>query len=106
MKLSKNLAIAILAGASVTLIAGCSVAQKQESAGQYVDGTVITTKIKSRLVEDSLVSASNVSVKTMGEGEVQLSGFTKSQEEKDRAGEIAQSVNGVTKVNNDLVVKP
>lgn len=105
MTISKNIAIAILAGASVTLIAGCSVAQKQESAGQYVDGTVITTKIKSRLAEDSLVSATNVSVKTMGDGEVQLSGFTNSQEEKDRAGAIASSVNGVTEVNNDLVVR-
>lgn len=106
MKLSKIIATAILAGASVALISGCSVAQKQESAGQYVDGTVITTKVKAKLAEDSMVTATNVNVKTIQGGEVQLSGFVKTQAEKDRAYAIAKSVTGVTSVNNDIVVKP
>jgi osmotically-inducible protein OsmY len=37
---------------------------------------------------------------------VQLSGFAKSQREKDRAAELARSVKGVTRVHNGLVVKP
>lgn len=106
MKYSKAIATAVLAGSSVFLIAGCSVAQKQESAGQYVDGTVITTKVKSKLAEDSMVTATNVNVKTIQGGTVQLSGFVKTQEEKDRASQIAESVKGVTSVNNDIVVKP
>ena len=38
-------------------------------------------------------------------GIVQLSGFAKSQSEKDRAGQIARGVKGVTEVRNSLIVK-
>jgi osmotically-inducible protein OsmY len=39
-------------------------------------------------------------------GTVQLSGFAKSQTEKDRAEAIARNVKGVTSVRNSIVVRP
>lgn len=100
------IAIAVIAGASTVMITSCSVAQHQESVGEYVDGSIITTEVKARLTNDPGTSAANINVKTIEGGEVQLSGFTTSQAEKDRATELAYSVKGVTKVYNNLVVKP
>jgi len=87
----------------VTFVA-CESKSKQESAGEYVDDSVITTKVKSLLAADDLLKAFQVSVET-NKGTVQLSGFVASQQAVDKAGEIAHSVKGVTSVKNDLIVK-
>ncbi len=106
MQISRVVAAAALACASVAWVAGCSVARQQETVGEYVDGTVVTAAVKARLADDPVTSAANINVKTIEGGEVQLSGFARSQEEKNRAGTIARSVKGVARVRNDLVVKP
>lgn len=106
MKLNRIISAAAIGCASVALITGCSVARNQESLGEYVDGTAVTANVKAKLAEDPATSAANINVKTIDGGVVQLSGFAKSQREKDRAGEIARSVKGVTQVQNSLVVKP
>ena len=87
----------------VTFVA-CESTSKQESAGEYVDDSVITTKVKSLLAADDLLKSFQISVET-NKGTVQLSGFVASQQAVDKAGEIARSVKGVTSVKNDLIVK-
>jgi len=87
----------------VTVVA-CESNSKQESAGEYVDDSVITTKVKSLLAADDLLKSFQVSVETY-KGTVQLSGFVASQQAVDKAGEIARSVKGVASVKNDLIVK-
>ena len=77
---------------------------KQESTGEYVDDSVITTKVKSLLAEDHFFKSFKISVKTY-KGTVQLSGSVNSQEAVDKAGEIAQNVKGVKSVKNHLKVK-
>jgi len=106
MNLPRMIIIAALAGPMFLLATGCSVARKQETVGEYIDGAAITTEIKAKLADSSDTSALNIEVKTMEAGVVQLSGFAKSQHEKNRAGEIARSVKGVTRVHNDLIVRP
>ncbi|HJD44645.1 MAG TPA: BON domain-containing protein [Candidatus Paenalcaligenes intestinipullorum] len=106
MKVTRNLALALMLGLTVGVTAGCSVARDQETVGEYVDGAGVTADVKSRLAKDAVTSAANIHVKTIDGGIVQLSGFAKSEREKNRAGEIARSVKGVTKVHNDLVVRP
>lgn len=106
MTISRAIAIAIMAGSFVTMVSSCSVVRDQESVGEYVDGSVITTEVKAKLTNDPNTSAANINVKTIEGGEVQLSGFTKSQAEKNRAGELARAVKGVTKVYNNLIVRP
>jgi len=91
----------------VVLIAtfvACASTSKQEGAGEYVDDSVITTKVKSQLAADDFLKSFEISVETY-KGIVQLSGFVGSQQAVDKAGEITRSVKGVTSVKNDLIVK-
>lgn len=76
----------------------------QETVGAYIDDTTITTQIKARMVEDKAVDASAISVETL-KGTVQLSGFAKSAEEKERAEAIARRVNGVKAVQNSIAIR-
>jgi osmotically-inducible protein OsmY len=89
------------------LIAGCMACastSKQESTGQYVDDSVITTKIKSELAADDFLKSFQISVESY-KGTVQLSGFVNSQQAVDKAGQIARGVAGVRAVKNNLIVK-
>ena len=82
----------------------CASTSKQESTGEYVDDSVITTKVKALLANDEFFKSFQISVETY-KGTVQLSGFVGSQKAVDKAGEIARSVKGVQSVKNDLIVK-
>jgi osmotically-inducible protein OsmY len=91
----------------MTLIVGfaaCASTSKQESAGEFVDDSVITTKVKSQLGADDFLKSFEISVETY-KGIVQLSGFVDSQKAIDRAAEIVRGVNGVKSLKNSLVVK-
>ncbi|NPU83840.1 MAG: BON domain-containing protein [Syntrophaceae bacterium] len=81
-----------------------SLAGTSESAGNYIDDTVITTKVKSLLASDDFLKSFQISVESR-KGIVQLSGFVDSQKAVDKAGQIARSVEGVNSVRNDLIVK-
>ena len=87
----------------VSLVA-CASTSKQEGAGEYVDDSVITTKVKSLLGADDFLKSFEISVETF-KGTVQLSGFVDSQKAIDKAGEIAGGVKGVKSVKNNLNVK-
>jgi osmotically-inducible protein OsmY len=65
---------------------------------------MITTDIKSKMAADKDVAASSISVETLN-GVTQLSGFAKSQAEKDRAATIAREAKGVRAVRNDIIVR-
>jgi osmotically-inducible protein OsmY len=91
----------------LTLIAtftACASTRTHESTGEYVDDSVITTKVKSLLAADDFLKSFQISVETY-KGIVQLSGFVNSQQAVDKAGQVARSVNGVTSVKNNLIVK-
>ena len=83
---------------------GCAVTRGQQSAGRYIDDKSITAKVKTALLRDSTVKGTQVNVTTLN-GAVQLSGFVQTQEEKDRAGELARQVESVHQVYNNLVVQ-
>jgi osmotically-inducible protein OsmY len=100
----RNLALATAMAVGVVGMAGCSVARHQQTAGEYVDDAAITTKVKAAFAEDKTVAATAISVETMN-GEVQLSGFAKSQAEKSRAAEIARGIKGVKSVRNAVEVR-
>jgi len=82
----------------------CASTRKHESTGQYVDDSVITTKVKTQLANDDFLKSFQISVETY-KGIVQLSGFVDSQKAIDKAGQIARSVGGVNSVKNNLIVK-
>ena len=88
----------------IALFFGCAATQKQESTGQYIDDSVITTKVKAAILDEPSLKVFQVNVKTY-QGVVQLSGFVDSAQSVKKAGEVAGSVAGVKEVKNDLVVK-
>jgi osmotically-inducible protein OsmY len=83
---------------------GCAATQKQESTGQYVDDSAITTKVKTAIFNEESLKTLQINVKTF-KGVVQLSGFVDSAQSVKKAGEVAGSVSGVVSVKNDLIVK-
>ncbi len=88
----------------VTTFWACASTRTQESTGEYVDDSVITTKVKALLAEDDFLKSFQISVETF-KGTVQLSGFVNSRQAVDKAGQIARSVKGVKSVKNNLIVK-
>jgi hyperosmotically inducible protein len=85
----------------IATFAACASTSKQEGAGEYVDNSVVTAKVKSLLAADDLLKSFDISVETY-KGVVQLSGFVDSRTAINRAGEIARSVEGVKSVKNNL----
>jgi osmotically-inducible protein OsmY len=88
----------------IATFVACASTSKQESTGEYVDDSVITTKVKSLLAADDFLKSFQISVETY-KGVVQLSGFVNSQKAVDKAGEIVRSVKGVKSIKNNLIVK-
>jgi len=82
----------------------CTSSRTSESTGEYVDDSVITSKVKAALLNDSGLKSFDISVETFKDV-VQLSGFVNSQDVKTRAGEVAAGVSGVRSIRNNLVVK-
>ena len=74
------------------------------TAGQNVDDSMLTAKVKAKLTEDSTTKAYQINVGTE-KGVVQLTGFVDSTTMKTRAGEVARSVDGVKDVRNDLEIR-
>ncbi|MBK6454241.1 MAG: BON domain-containing protein [Steroidobacteraceae bacterium] len=79
-------------------------AKADPTAGQVVDDSVVTASVKAKLADDSTTKAHQINVGT-DKGVVQLTGFVDSTSMKDRAGEIARSVDGVKQVRNDLEIR-
>lgn len=74
------------------------------TAGEYLDDTVITTKVKAALIGDEHLKAHEINVETY-KGTVQLSGFVGNEETIARAADVASTVKGVKSIKNDLRLK-
>jgi len=88
----------------IATFAACASTATRGSTGEYVDDSVITTKVKSLLAEDDFLKSFQISVESY-KGTVQLSGFVNSQKAVDKADEIVRSVKGVRSIKNNLIVK-
>jgi len=88
----------------IATFAACAATRTHESTGEYVDDSVITTKVKSLLAADDFLKSFEISVESF-KGTVQLSGFVNSQRAVDKAGEIVRSVKEVKSLKNNLIVK-
>jgi osmotically-inducible protein OsmY len=93
-----------LAAVALTAAAGCSDNPPRESTGQYIDDSVITTKVKSALLNSPGLRSFEISVDTY-KGRVQLSGSVSTRANIDEAVALASRVNGVTSVKNDMLLK-
>ena len=94
-----------LAGAVLVASAvGCASTPQHEGTGEYVDDTVITGKVKTAIFNEPTLKSAEINVETF-KGVVQLSGFVRSQDNINTAMATARTVNGVSSVKNDMIVK-
>lgn len=94
------LVVGVLLGA-----VGCASSNQKEGTGEYVDDSVITTKVKAAIFNEETLKSSEINVETF-KGVVQLSGFVNSSADIAKAVEIARAVKGVSSVKNDMRLKP
>jgi hypothetical protein len=92
--------------AAFTLVAasGCASTPTQEGTGEYVDDSVITTKVKAAILDEPTLKVAEINVETF-KGAVQLSGFVASQAAANTAVEVTRAVGGVKSVKNDMRIK-
>src|SRR5512134_3709440 len=99
----KRMSTFLLAGMLAVML-GCAGTATSESTGEYVDDTVITTKVKAAILNEPTLKSAEINVETF-KGVVQLSGFVSSPAAANKAVEVARTVKGVTSVKNDMRVK-
>ncbi len=102
----KNLKIVstLIAALMLTTVVGCASTQTQESTGQYVDDTVITTNVKAAILDEPTLKSAEINVETF-KGVVQLSGFVRSEANIETAIRVTRRVKGVKSVKNDMRLK-
>ena len=99
-----NRLAAVFAAILLLSVIGCAPTPTKEGTGEYVDDSWITTKVKAAILNEPGLKSSEINVETF-KGTVQLSGFVKSWDEKNRAGDLARHVKGVQSVKNDIRLK-
>ena len=82
----------------------CTASAQSETPGQYLDDTIITTKVKTAIFDEPSLKSLQIEVETY-KGTVQLSGFVDSAASVEKAEDIARKVEGVKSVKNALTVK-
>ncbi len=83
---------------------GCAGTSTRESTGEYIDASVLTSKVKTAIYNDPMLKVLQINVETFKDV-VQLSGFVDSAQAAARAVEVARSVEGVKAVKNKMSVK-
>lgn len=102
-QLTKYFSALFLALTLITVV-GCASTSKQEGTGEYIDDSVITTKVKAAILNEPTLKVAEINVETF-KGVVQLSGFVNSQADINKAVEVARGVRGVSSVKNDMRMK-
>lgn len=100
LKTVTTISLAILFAA----LLGCASTAQKEGTGEYIDDSVITTKVKAAVLNEETLKSSEINVETF-KGVVQLSGFVNSQADINKAAEVAKNIKGVTSVKNDMQLK-
>jgi osmotically-inducible protein OsmY len=103
MRIQKAIAGTLLTLA-LGIVVGCASTPNQEGTGEYIDDSVLTSKVKAAVLNEPTLKSSEINVETF-KGIVQLSGFVSSQEDIQKAANVAASVKGVTSVKNDMRLK-
>jgi osmotically-inducible protein OsmY len=96
----------VVLGLAIVLVSawGCGSTAKTEGTGEYVDDSVITSKVKAAIFNDPTLKVNEINVETF-KGVVQLSGFVRSQADIDQAVKVARGIAGVKSVKNDMRLK-
>ncbi|HET9793671.1 MAG TPA: BON domain-containing protein [Thermoanaerobaculia bacterium] len=91
--------------AALLLLVGLAACKTTSSPHRQVDDSAIKASVKAKLAADVRLSTlTNVEVNST-DGIVTLAGKVRSEEERRMAGEVARSVDGVVRVDNNLQVE-
>jgi osmotically-inducible protein OsmY len=101
MKYLVNIIPAFVLAISLFTVAGCASTPKTEGTGEYVDDSIITTKVKAQLFDEPNLKSGQITVESF-KGTVMLSGFLSSQTDINKAVEIARQTTGVKSVKNEM----
>ena len=104
MKFTSKLFAALFLAITLTSVVGCASTATQEGTGEYVDDSVITTKVKAANFNEPTLKSAEINVETF-KGTVQLSGFVKSAADQRKAIDLARDVKGVKSVKDDMRFK-
>jgi hyperosmotically inducible protein len=99
-----NYISAFILAVSTAAVLGCASTPTQEGTGEFVDDSVITTKVKAALLNEPSLKSFEFKVDTF-KGIVQLSGFVRSNTDVVTAMHIARDIAGVKSVKDDMQVK-
>lgn len=91
-------------GLLMALMFGCAATPQQEGTGEYIDDSVLTTKVKAAIFNEPTLKSAEINVESF-KGTVQLSGFISSQANINKAIEVTRTVKGVKAVKNDMRIK-
>ena len=83
---------------------GCASTATQESTGELLDDSVITTKVKAAIFNEPTLKTFEINVKTT-KGVVELSGLVSSKSDISKAVEVTREVQGVQSVKNYIQSK-
>ena len=95
---------AMFVAVALVAVGGCASTYQQESTGEYIDDSVITTKVKAAFFNEPSLKVAEINVETF-KGVVQLSGFVADRADVGKAAEVARAVGGVKSVKNDIRLK-
>lgn len=95
---------ALFLALTLVFVVGCASTSTQEGTGEYVDDSVITTKVKAAIFNEPSLKVAEINVETF-KGVVQLSGFVSSNDAANKAVALARGVGGVKSVKNDMRIK-
>jgi hyperosmotically inducible protein len=115
MKIKNNVRLVAVILVSILFALGFTGCKKQTDAtnhptvraptvGMQIDDTIVTSKVKSALLADSVIKSSDIKVKT-NKGEVMLSGFVDNQDQINRTVAATRSVAGVNGIDNRMALK-
>ncbi|MBT0722410.1 BON domain-containing protein [Tatumella sp. TA1] len=104
MKFAKIVTTGLLTAVLGLTLAGCAPTPKHEGTGGYIDDTVVTTKVKAKLLGEKNLRSAEINVETF-KGRVQLSGFVSSAQAAQQAVNVTRTVPGVRSVVNGMQIK-
>ena len=96
--------VSFMSTAVFVVMLGCASTAKHEGTGEYLDDSVITTKVKAAVFNEPTLKSAEINVETY-KGVVQLSGVVRSEADIAKAASVASDVKGVTSVKNDMRLK-
>jgi len=109
MKTTQRPALYLSLLLSALLAAGCGSMQgtnpdgSKKTTGQVIDDATITSKVKTALLADPDIGGLKINVDTAN-GVVKLKGEVKTMALRKKAESLAKGVDGVKKVDNQLVI--